>query len=129
MPRIASNPVGVFEGVPTFFRACCLESQCLTPIGYAHAGRHLTGHVEGLIPFDVSFDEWETIISRLRHSIAVGNDRAILKWFCKHYPACMSLVPRRRRDTFLKGVYDVAQESWGIEPKRRQWMGSKEADQ
>jgi hypothetical protein len=40
---------------------------------------------------------------------------AVWGWFTKNYPNAMKLVPERRRDQFLMGVYDAfADESIGL---------------
>jgi hypothetical protein len=50
--------------------------------------------------------------------IISGDDRAIVQWFCIHYPKCMALVPTRRRySSFVSGVYDAASTCWKIKPK------------
>lgn len=106
----------VFEGVPSYFIGCCQESKG-HPKGYSHAGYHLAIHVEGSdIPYDASFEDWEGPIALLKRHILARNDRAIIRWFCDHYPRCMELVPKRRRSSFVDGVYRAAAREWEIGP-------------
>jgi hypothetical protein len=39
-----------------------------------------------------------------------SDDGAVLAWFDRWVPRCMTLVPRRRRQIFLQGVYRYALE-------------------
>jgi hypothetical protein len=38
-------------------------------------------------------------------ALHLRDDDAILAWFDRNYAACMTLVPTRRREQFLAGVY------------------------
>ena len=38
------------------------------------------------------------------------DDEAVLRWFCDWLPRCMELVPPKRRQAFLSGVYQRTRE-------------------
>jgi hypothetical protein len=46
----------------------------------------------------------------LRECLDARDDEAVLGWFDCHYPKCMALVPPRRREQFLAGVYRAHDE-------------------
>lgn len=96
-----------FEGIPSFFRACCREARSGGSISYARAGRELARHVEDLIPYDADSDEWAAEVDHLEALIADRRDEHVWNWFQRRYPRCMQLVPKRRRQAFLAGVYDL----------------------
>jgi hypothetical protein len=97
---------------PTFFRACCFEASRQNAhghrVGYDHPGYQLTVNLEGLGPYEVEPEEWSKAIDGLVDLLQAADDYAILEWFCEWLPRCMELVPRRRRKTFLRGVYEAA---------------------
>lgn len=99
---------GAFEGVPTFFRACCHDVKSRrVDAGYDHPGRELARHLETLFPYGLLPDEWAERLGRLALLARERDDEAVLSWFVEHYPRCMALVPRRRRKQFLAGVYEM----------------------
>jgi hypothetical protein len=57
------------------------------------------------MPLDVDPDEWQGQLDRLGQLPGDKSDTAVLVWFNDHYPQCMKLIPPRRRETFLAGVY------------------------
>ena len=105
---IASDVIRRHHNIcPAFFRHCCTEAA--GGMGYDHPAYHLTIHLGGEIPDSVeSSDEWERILGGLQRLIESRNDAGILEWFCRWFPACMALVPRRRRHCFVKGVHSGA---------------------
>jgi hypothetical protein len=79
-------------------------------MGYDLPGWHLLSHVQGLEPYDCEGDEWSQSIDELEGLIDARDSDGVLKWFLRCYPRCMALVPRRRRESFLRGVFAAADE-------------------
>jgi hypothetical protein len=92
---------------PSFFRARIFEAQGGGRDGYWGAGYHLAMHVSNYLPYDC--DEAEAN-DELGDALSAGDDARVLAWFDKYVPRCMALVPRRRREQFLKGVYVAFEE-------------------
>jgi len=96
---------GIHEGVPTFFRACCLEASRGGENGYRAAGWHLANSItNGQQPHDIESDDWESEIDALKELLASEDEVGAWDWFKRHYPKCMALVPGRRREQFIAGV-------------------------
>jgi hypothetical protein len=90
---------------PTFFRALCYEAE-QGGEGYFSAGFELAGGLASLLPYEeMGDDEWHREIRKL--SKLRGNDQKTLEWFSRHLPRCLSLIPNRRREQFLAGVYEA----------------------
>ena len=104
-----------FSGVPSFFRGCCEDAKCGGNLGYDHAGRELSRNLDSLEPEDLEQANWEEEIERLRPLVEASDDQAILEWFIARYPKCMSLVPKRRRDSFIRGVYESLRKRFDID--------------
>lgn len=97
-----------FRGVPTFFRACCREASRGGKHSYEEAGHELARHCDNL------HDEPEAVMGEL---LTLLNDaakwyqrtdaahQAVLAWFDREFPKCMALIPARRRDQFVRGVF------------------------
>jgi hypothetical protein len=114
----AEHPSHVFRGVPAFFIDRCHEVKCrLTDLGYASAARGLVQTLEYLCPSDLDDEEWTRRIEDLADLVVERRDEAVLAWFVEHFPDCIALIPKRRRPSFLRGVYEVAEEE-GIAPWR-----------
>jgi len=82
--------------VPTYFRACTLEARS-SRNGYADAGWHLAIHLDEHV-------EPEALEGL---GVALASDdpeAASLEWFAKTLPGCTALVPRRRWNSFMKGI-------------------------
>src|SRR5882757_6890812 len=103
------------DDVPKFFLWQCNNAQKVGKEGFLQAGYELAGDLLSVRPPDCGGDDWDrelTALSELVLTRAAGsvidvtadNDDAILRWFDDHFPACMELVPRQRRDQFLAGV-------------------------
>jgi hypothetical protein len=102
---------------PTFFRALCRTASEGGSGGYEWAGHGLTGAIPQLMPEDVEHDEWYDLVQEFIGLVCpegpssgmsawpAPDDEAVLAWLDRWLPRCMALVPRRRRDSFLKGVY------------------------
>jgi hypothetical protein len=110
----AMNPAALLKpkgksACPSFFLALCLEAKQGGENGYYAAGHELTRHVSRLVDFD-NDEEAEKHLDELYGLIEAGEDDAVIGWFEKWLPRCMKLVPRRRRGSFLRGVYDMIDE-------------------
>ena len=103
--RVERQNPKVHHGVPTYFRACCVEARNGGEWGYANAGYHLASALYSQMPYDgVDDDEWGTEVDTLLELLADGDGDGVWQWFGKHYPKCMKLVPSRRKERFVKGV-------------------------
>jgi hypothetical protein len=68
-----------------------------------------------LAPYDVEEEDWTRHLQELADLILSAaepgmppmppDDAAVLAWFGRWLPRCLSLIPPRRRQTFLQGVY------------------------
>lgn len=101
-----------FRGLPTFFVACCDTAKQGGSMSYAGAGEALYRGTGTLVPQAYDYDEWQEELERLDGLIEAGDDSAVIGWFEERYPRCMALVPARRRQNFLEGVYRISEESY-----------------
>ena len=115
MSSLDSSTGAVFSGVPSFFRACCRDASYGGSLGYEHAGHELCRHVSRLSPYHIEDCDWEIECDGLDQQIEAGDREGVLAWFVAHYPRCMALVPCRRRRSFIRGVFAMAEE-YGVEP-------------
>jgi hypothetical protein len=116
----ASKPAGdkAHAGVPWFFRARCLEASRGGDWGYRGPGYHLARHLAAQSPYEFEWGEWAAELAKLsnllfptdRRGRNGESDAAVLAWFDEHYPKPMKLVPRRRRQQFLEGVYEAVED-------------------
>ena len=91
-------------------------------MGYAEAGYALAGAAASLLAQDYEGDALSAALEELETALSPPSpegivqppdDARVLAWFDRHLPRCMALVPRRRRWSFLAGVYRVAlDEGW-----------------
>lgn len=95
------------SSIPIYFRACVLEART-SRIGYAHAGWHLAIHLDDHVEPE-ALEELGTAL------ISDDSEGATRKWFEKALPGCTELVPRRRWNTFLKGI-ELAVEQGRLTP-------------
>lgn len=104
----------VFQGVPSFFRACCHEAASQSDgLNYAHSGFHLMRHLPDRIPHGAERREWMEELSYLDKLFEDEEFDLALRWFTEHFPRCMNLVPRRRRRKFIEGAYSRWRQSSG----------------
>lgn len=96
-----------FQGVPTFFRCCCLEASQGGKSTYGNAAWHLVSAVGTLQPDELETDEWGDRVDELLEFARQENEVGVLGWLDRHYPRCMELVPRRRRGSFAGGVFQA----------------------
>ncbi|MHC4234110.1 MAG: hypothetical protein ACYSUQ_03255 [Planctomycetota bacterium] len=86
-------PTTTFQGVPTFFRACCEEARQGGARGYDHAGWHLGLHTAELCEWDTD-EERDAKLDTLRDLLDQEDDEGVLAWYELEFPRCMQLVPR-----------------------------------
>jgi len=98
---------GQHSGVPTFFRACCLEASEGRQFTYAHPGYHLALHLHSQQPYDLAEEEWTKEIEYLCRLLDSDDVEGAWNWFCEHFPKCMKLVPKRRLGQFVAGVSEA----------------------
>ena len=104
-----------FSGIPSFFRACCKDATLGGNLGYEHAGRELCRHLYELVPFELESDDWNEEVERLRPIVESANREEVLRWFIERFPKCIAIVPTRRRDSFLRGVFVSLRELFDID--------------
>lgn len=100
-----------FRGLPAFFRACCREASIGGGNSYRVPGWHLAIHLDALESYDYEEPgEFEARIVLLCSLLESGDRKAVLAWLIEEYPRCMQLVPARRRQSFLNGIFDAWEE-------------------
>jgi hypothetical protein len=110
-PRPALRKTSV--ACPAFFKMTCAEAGLGGGHGYDWAGRKLIGCAAGLIAAETNEDLSEKF-EELRGLIRAENDDGVLDWFDRELPRCMELIPRRRRASFLVGVYTEVEENGAV---------------
>jgi hypothetical protein len=110
--RLASRPAPrkTSGACPTFFKATCWEASRGGGHGYDWAGRKLIGCAASLIAADTTEELFEKF-EELKGLIWDRNHDGVLDWFDRELPRCMELIPRRRRASFLAGVYTEVEEN------------------
>jgi hypothetical protein len=98
---------------PTFFKALCWEARRGGGLGYDRAGTQLTHVAAELVAFDTD-EEWTEKLKGLEALLLARDDAGVLGWFDRELPKCMALIPRRRRASFLAGVYREVEEDDGV---------------
>ena len=100
------------RGTPTYFQLCILEAATRKPIAwnaqtgndvhadYAYAACHLAIHIEEYLS-DEALEELEALSNEPN---STDFNRLLLQFFDREFPGCMALVPRKRRNQFLKGI-------------------------
>lgn len=112
----------VFKGVPTFFRARCNDARRGGTASYRTAGYELARHVSNLIEgrsdedIESKLDELAELLLPTSPSDPrkidreLRDDSAVIAWFKREFPACIAVVPARRRGQFLTGVYEATDD-------------------
>ena len=59
-------PQGVHEGVPSFFRACCIEAANGGESGYFGAGLRLAGSLGDQMPYSLEWEQWKQEVEQRR---------------------------------------------------------------
>ena len=108
--RELTAPRRQYKGVPKYFGIRCSEAQRGGSGGYEAAGYQLAMHVHTEHPLEGTLAEWQNECAQLCDLCRSRDDEDVWTWFADHYPRCMELVPDRRRDQFLKGVYKAYED-------------------
>jgi hypothetical protein len=114
---VENRVIPQFSGIPGFFKASCCGARSGGSSGYDSAGRELARHLKEQIPYDL-LDEpevWNEEIKLLRPHVEASNDQEVLRWFIARFPNCMAMVPKRRRDSFLRGAYSSLRRLFEID--------------
>ena len=90
----------VFGGCPSFFRRCVEESK-RSRDGYRIAGYHLAQNLRRLIHDEVDPEIEREIDDHVQRDDFDG----AWDWLRRTLPKCMTLVPLRRKGTFLRGFW------------------------
>jgi hypothetical protein len=125
--KVAKKVRGRHTGCSGYFRACCWEAARGGRLGYARAGYELARHLPYEMPWDIDLQEWQGELDRFselamptepispesklrRIAEELRDDDEVLAWFEAHFPRFMELVPKRRRQQFLSGVYQCCED-------------------
>jgi hypothetical protein len=113
--RVAPRPAPrkTSGACPAFFKATCWEARRGGGHGYDWSGRKLIGCAASLIAADTTEELYEKF-EELKGLIQAHNNDGVLAWFDTELPRCMELIPRRRRASFLAGVYTEVEEDGGV---------------
>jgi hypothetical protein len=100
---------GVRGSLPAWFRVICNEAAQGGSIGYGAAGYKLAASVAGVPPVSLESNEWkwQEEISLLQDLLSEGNRAGVWDWIEFHYPKLMALVPTRRKEQFIDGVFQA----------------------
>lgn len=102
-----------FNGIPSFFRCACQTAMQGGARGYGLASEALAQKVSRLIPYELDQQEWMVELGSLETRLR--DDQYVSAWLTDHFPRCVALVPRRRRNAFFKGFATRVSELWGID--------------
>ena len=97
------------SGLPTWFRALCLEASRGGSSSYEWVGFKLACSLEAEIPYDLSPDEWIEEINELTRCLDADNVAA-WAWLEAHLPKFAALVPERRRTSLVAGMIRARSE-------------------
>jgi hypothetical protein len=95
---------------PTWFLATCHEAGRGGANTYAWAGHKLLGSIASEMSYEYDDEEWNAKLDELEALLDANDDHGVLAWFDRELPRCMKLVPRRRRQQFLKGLNERFKE-------------------
>jgi hypothetical protein len=100
------------SSAPNYFIECCRAvKRRMIRAGYRHAGRALAGHLSAERPGDISHDAWQEALQQLWRLVGQADHLTVLAWLDRYFPACMALIPQRRRKAVLRGIYDVIRDT------------------
>jgi hypothetical protein len=99
-----------YGACPTFFYATCRTASYGGRNSYEDAGYTLARNVSDLSPYDVDEEDWQTRLEELAALVADENDQAVLAWLKRYVPRCLAMVPSRRRQSLLRGIYRYAND-------------------
>jgi hypothetical protein len=95
---------------PTWFWAHCRTAARGGNTGYHSAGYDLARTLDGLAPDDVEDHKWAEEVVGFAELVSRDDNQAILGWLEIHLPRCLAMVPTRRRDGFLTGLYRAVED-------------------
>lgn len=99
-----------FHGIPSFLRALAPEAKRGGSNGYRWFGFELARHTDDLASDDYeSNDDFEVRLGELRGHVDTRDWEAVWLWYKQEYPKVMALVPDRRKDSFLEGVFEAVE--------------------
>ncbi len=122
------RPIAASGACPAFFQALCRTASRDVRAGYEEAGRGLVAALATLGPDSTTLDEWaedvDVLIGLACPAAPFGRGSGWTPWalpdddgvpdrFESRLPRCTACVPRRRRDSFLRGVYEYLREKEG----------------
>jgi hypothetical protein len=110
------NDASVLISAPAWFRICCRTAAQGGSQSFFSAGYELARHLGELLEenTDAHLDAMLNELSDLTLPTIPGTDRierllrqddAVWAWLCSELPACLKLVPLRRKGQFVAGVY------------------------
>lgn len=96
-----------FRGVPSWFAGLCAEARQggasnYSSVGYEF-GRHMAQMLEGSSK-EVG-NKVEELSELLNVKLTERDPKEVIKWLRKEFPRIISLIPTKRRESFLKGFY------------------------
>lgn len=98
-----------FYGVPSFVKCCRSVARSGGKASYALVGRELMRHVREFVPDSVTDAEWGFECDGLDRLVEAESRLATFDWFRVRFPRCMTLIPKRRAATFLRGVFEAGE--------------------
>ncbi len=103
--QIKTNEHSRAGACPTFFRALCQTARRGGKRGYFLAAHELMRSVPELCPDGMGVEDWNHQLASLDKLLdSTDTDEEIWAWFKTNLPRCTSLVPVRRRSSFVSGV-------------------------
>ena len=91
------------KGAPTFFRACVYEA---AGTAYSHPGWHLAIHVEEYL----SGEALEELEQLGKEPKGPRFEKKLLKFLENEFPACLEMIPSKRRRKFMEGVFAAIED-------------------
>ncbi len=105
------------KGAPTFFRACVYEAAGTAVLAideegkairafYSHPGWHLAIHAEEYL----SGEALEELEQLGKEPKGPRFETKLLKFLEKEFPACLEMIPSKRRRKFMEGVFAAIED-------------------
>lgn len=111
--KVTETTPHVHTGYPSYMRATIAEASRGGATSYRTVAHQLARHLAGEIPDSADYDTWQEELDRLWNLLYPARsreDELVLSWFDTHYPRIMKAIPRRRRQQFVEGIYEAADE-------------------
>jgi hypothetical protein len=117
---MSSTNGAIFVGVPSFFLALCQEASRGGSHSYQWAGYELARHTAELL----EGEDNATYARKLAELMAAlagpaedstvqpMDEAAVLAWYAREFPRCLSLVPRQRRSAFAEGIRECWEDGY-----------------